>query len=159
MGLRPQCIAIGTVRSVPIKPPRLNQVVPVLTNCALSWARLAACSAAALSLARKLAITAMKALQLHHVIRATEARKSPPIVRRRSCGVKSSLSLGCAWGARQSFGSLTLRRIKMAMAAGISPVKNTMRQDNEGSLATAFQRRVKISVTKVAKNSPKGAAV
>ena len=46
-----------------------------------------------------------------------------------------------------------------AIAAGMRPVRNTARQDQSGSEATKSSCRVKRSVTKVAKNSPAGAAV
>src|SRR6478609_5168236 len=101
----------------------------------------------------------MKALQLHHVTRATSASARPPKVRRRYSGANSSAIRGVTSGFRKASDSCTRRRISTATTAGTKPVRNTARHDKLGSEAISDSLRVNKSFTNVAKNKPIGADV
>src|SRR5215213_4314533 len=122
-------LAAGTVRSVPIRPPMLNQLVAYAfqLSASASVADRSSPRDAASTFARPLAMTGMNALQLHHRTSAVSAVMSPLIVDGRIAAVKSSATLG---GVRsrldtQRSGSLTNIRTRSAAAAGIRPLRKT----------------------------------
>ncbi len=82
----------------------------------------------AVAWARPVETTGMKALQLHHMIRATTAMQNPERVMARYRGVKSSARRGGGAEEAADFqrsGSRTKRRTRKAAAAGISPARKT----------------------------------
>src|SRR4030095_9063478 len=83
--------------------------------------------AAASTLARPLAITGMKALQLHQRTSAVRAVIRPLMVAGRTAGVNSSATLGGVLSRldTQRSGSFTKKRTRSAAAAGIRPLRKT----------------------------------
>ena len=77
-----------------MSPPMLNQLPAICFQLSTSAVACRAGSPAAASDARPVATTEMNALQLHHVINATTAIRSPLIVIARYCGAKSSADAG-----------------------------------------------------------------
>ncbi len=122
-------LAAGTVSSVPISPPMLNQLVAwafQLSASASVAARSSPCAAAS-TLARPLAITGMNALQLHHRTSAVRAVIRPLMVAGRTAAVNNSATLGgvLSFLDTQRSGSLTKNRTRSATAAGSRPLRNT----------------------------------
>src|SRR6185295_14953502 len=97
----------------------------------------------------------MKALQLHHMMRATTAIRNPEMVIARYFSVNSSERRG--WGADeaadfQRSGSFTKRRTANATAAGMRPQRKTYRHETSGDW---LQRTPAIwKLTEVARNNP-----
>ena len=129
MGLRPICLANGIVSTVPIKPPILKTFVANLIHSWINcWVAVAANPRRDASVfARPVATVPMNALQLHHVISATNAIPRPLSVIVRNCGENNSLIDGAAVtpAFRQRSGSLMKNRTTKATPAGTSPNKKT----------------------------------